>query len=142
MIRCKGIFHRINTRNCERRRIKSCSARYLTFTLLLHVLWTLQSDSFDITAVYENLSACKMSEIQFRLLCLLQCFLYVARMSLAAVFWFYGKVDMNIISNISKILFRFLDKQFWISAMAGGEGVPEDANVNSNIVLANANVNS
>jgi hypothetical protein len=49
---------------------------------------------------------------------------------------------MNIISNISKILFRFLDKQFWISAMAGGEGVPEDANVNSNIVLANANVNS
>jgi len=32
----------------------------------------------------------------------------------------------------------FLDKPFWISALTGGEGVPENANVSSKIVLPNA----
>ena len=79
-----------------------------------------------------------VSEIQFRLLSLTQCCLYVVRRSLTASFCFYGVLNMNIINSISELLFLFLDKPFWISAVTGGEGVPENANVSSKILLPNA----
>ena len=42
---------------------------------------------------------------------------------------------MNIKIRIGKILLLVLDKPFWISAVTGGEGVPDKANVSSKILL-------